>query len=108
MYVFYRLLVLYSSWVNLVDSIMGLTASLLIPQSQSLSSLFINPLRIAPSVDFTTGINVTFMFLGFLVLRQGLGTYISFYTLLFLLWGPSARQNSQFSCFFLQSLGLVF
>ena len=73
------------------------------------SKAFINSLGIVPSTQTTTGITVTFIFHIFLVLRQGLGSYLSFRFLLFLLCSLSERQNplfGRFSFFSWLALGL--
>ena len=49
---------------------------------------------IVPRATITIGISVTFLFHSLLVLSQGLGTYLSFCFLLFLLWSArSAKSN---------------
>ena len=55
------------------------------------SSLFTNPLGIAPSASITIGITATFMFHYFLVLWQGLGTYVS---------GLPGLWSLPYGCFF--------
>ena len=46
------------------------------------SNPFTYPFGIVPSAPIKTGINIAFMFLSFLVLKQCLGTYLSFLFLL--------------------------
>ena len=72
------------------------------------SSPFAKPFVIVPSVPITSGI--TFMSHSFLVLWQGLCTFLSFCFLLFSLYGLPGRQSqlfSRFSFFGWLSLSLV-
>ena len=64
------------------------------------SSPFTNPLGIVLNAPTIISISVTFMFHIFLVLFQGLGTYLSFRFLLFSLHGLPGRQSLLFSRFF--------
>ena len=74
------------------------------------SSPFIKPLGIIPSAPIAIDITVTFMFQSFcffLSFLQGLGTYLSFRFLLFLLCGPPVRESPlycRFSFFFIDNL----
>ena len=73
------------------------------------SSPFINPLRIVPSSkDCSIGVTVTFLFYSFLVLMQGLNTYLSCFIFTLSSTGTTKstiRQVLFFSCWL--SFGLV-
>ena len=74
------------------------------------SSPFTNSLGIVLSSPITIFITITIIFHCLLVLWQSLGTYFSFWFLLFLLCGPLRQQRplfSRFSFFCWSSLGLV-
>ena len=88
---------LHSILTDLNISVMWMVSSRsLISMSPNLRT---NSFVTLPNAPITSDITVTFMFKGFSVLKQDLGTYMSFRFLLLLLCDQPERKNSQFSRF---------
>ena len=81
------------------------------PSTSKSSRSFNNLLVIVPKAPITIGTIVTFMFHGFSILKQGRGTYPSFYIPSDIFSGPPGQQNRQicnFSFFFFSFFFLFF